>query len=245
MPALSTLPRGPAPGLIPTLNHTGFMSEHPDACSLAFVDFAAAAGGEALDIGCAYGVATLAALAKGACVLACDMEPRHLEILVERVPLSERSRLRTLAGRLPEVDFAPGSFAAILCSRALHFLRGPDIETCIAKFHGWLTPGGKLFVVTDTPYSGYWKAHAPVYEERKRAGDPWPGLIADTSVYLPAGRAGGAGFLNPCDPDILRRVCAAAGFAVESAAFIARNHGPGHEYEPDTRDHATAVARKD
>lgn len=242
MSAFSSLPRGPVPGLIPTLNRKGFMSAHLDACSQAFVDYAAAAGGEALDIGCAYGVATLAALAKGARVLACDMEPGHLQVLSQEAPAADRGSLRTQAGRLPEIDYPEAGFTAILCARALHFLSGADFEASITKFNRWLVPGGKLFVITDTPYAGYWKAHAPIYEEKKRAGDPWPGFIADTSVYLPAPARAGS-FLNPCDPDILTRVCAAAGLIVESASFIARNDGSGRPADA-AREHAAVVARK-
>jgi SAM-dependent methyltransferase len=241
--AFASLPRGPAPGLIPTLNRKGFMSAHLDACSRAFVDHAATAGGEALDIGCAYGIATLAALAKGARVLACDMEPGHLDVLTQQTPPADRARLRTQVGLLPEVDFPDAGFTSILCSRALHFLFGADIEVSVAKFRRWLAPGGRLFLITDTPYAGYWKAHAPIYEQKKRDGDPWPGFIADTSIYLGAtGRP--ASFLNPCDPDILARVCTNADLIVESAAFIARNDGSGKPVDASSREHAAVVARK-
>lgn len=240
--AFASLPRGPSPGLIPTLNRKGFMSAHLDACSQAFVDYAATAGGEALDIGCAYGIATLAALAKGARVLACDMEPGHLEVLTAHTRAADRARLRTQTGCLPDVDFPDAGFSAILCSRALHFLKGADIEASVAKFRRWLVPGGMLFLITDTPYAGYWKAHAPIYEDKKRAGDPWPGFIPDTAIYLPApGRTGS--YLNPCDPDILARVCTEAGLMVESASFIARNDGTDRPADKIAREHAAVVAR--
>jgi SAM-dependent methyltransferase len=237
-------PRPPTPGLVPTLNNTGFMSEHLDMASQAFVDFAPACGGEALDMGCAFGVASLAALRKGARVLACDMEARHLEIVRGRAPEADRARLRIQPAVLPDADFPEGSFGAILCSRVVHFLVGADIERSVRKFHAWLKPGGKLFLVTDTPYSGYWKAHAPIYEANKRAGDPWPGFIADTSVYLPGGATRSAGFLNPCDPDILARVCAAAGFTVETARFVGRRASPEAPPAPDGTDHAITISAR-
>jgi SAM-dependent methyltransferase len=236
--------RPATPGLVPTLNNTGFMSEHIDACSQAFVDFAANCSGEVLDMGCAYGVATLQALAKGARVMACDIEPRHLDIVQDKAGEC-RNRLRTQQAALPNGDFAAGSFDAILCSRVVHFLRGPDIETSVRKFHDWLAPGGKLFLITDTPYSGYWKAHAPIYEEKKRAGDPWPGLIVDTSVYLPGASTRSAGLLNPCDPDILSRVCREAGFAVDDAFFVGRRSTAADPPRPSGTDHAAVIAHKD
>jgi SAM-dependent methyltransferase len=237
-------PQRPAtPGLVPTLNNTGFMSEHIDACSHAFVDFAGTCKGEVLDMGCAYGVATLQALAKGAHVMACDIEPRHLDIVQDKAG-DHRNRLRTQPAALPDIDFAAGSFDAILCSRVVHFLRGPDIETSVRKFHDWLRPGGQLFLITDTPYSGYWKAHAPIYEEKKRVGDPWPGLITDTSVYLPGASTRSAGLLNPCDPEILSRVCRAAGLVVEEAFFVGRRSAATDPARPEGRDHAAVIARR-
>lgn len=238
-------PQRPAvPGLVPTLNNTGFMSEHVDACSQAFIDHAATCRGEVLDMGCAFGVATLAALGRGARVLACDIEPRHLDAVRARTDAADLPRLRTQVAALPQADFSTASFDAILCSRVVHFLRGPDIETAVGKFHAWLKPGGKLFLITDTPYSGYWKAHAPIYEEKKRAGDPWPGLIADTSIYLPAGATRSAGLLNPCDPDILARVCTEAGFTITEAFFVGRRTTASDPARPEGKDHAAVVAVK-
>lgn len=240
----SARPQRPTtPGLVPTLNNTGFMSEHIDACSQAFVDFAATCANEVLDMGCAYGVASLAALAKGARVMACDIEPRHLDIVRDKAG-AHAHRLRTQPAALPHADFPNNSFNAILCSRVVHFLRGPDIETSVRKFHDWLTPGGKLFLITDTPYSGYWKAHAPIYEEKKRAGDPWPGLIEDTSVYLPGTSTRSAGLLNPCDPDILSRVCRDAGFTIEEAFFVGRRSTDADPPRPRGTDHAAVTAVK-
>ena len=116
------LPKSPVPGLIPTLNNTGWMTESLDRLSQDFADWAGTIPDEALDIGCAYGIATLAALERGARVLAADLEPKHLEILAGRTPPEQRSRLRTQVASLPETDFPPASFGAILAARVLHFL---------------------------------------------------------------------------------------------------------------------------
>ena len=62
------------------------MSATLDEYSNKFVEYAATINHEVLDIGCAYGVATLAALEKGVRVLAVDIDPGHLEILKQRMP---------------------------------------------------------------------------------------------------------------------------------------------------------------
>lgn len=235
------LPQSSVPGLIPTLNNTGWMTETLDDHSRAFTEFAPSARGECLDIGCAYGVATLPALAGGARVLACDLEPRHLEILAQRVPPEDRDRLRCQPGRLPGVDFAPGSFGAILCARALHFLLPRDIEVTVRKMFDWLVPGGRVYLVTDTPYVGPWWKEAPEYERRKREGCPWPGFVARYRSLLPAGTdpASHPSFINPLDPDILDRVTRAAGFHVLEARFL-----KGGGARATGREHAGVIASK-
>ena len=235
------LPRSTVPGLVPTLNNTGWMTEELDAVSEAFVTYAASRPEECLDLGCAYGVATLPALAAGARVLACDMDDRHLAILEQRVPAAQRVRLRCAVGVMPEVAFPPASFGAILCARALHFLNGHDIESTVGKMHDWLLPGGRLFLVADSPYVGPWYQQAPEYERRKAAGDPWPGLVTNYRALLPptADPEKHPTFINPLDPDLLHRVALAAGFQVLEARWL-----PGARPGSPERTHAGIIAKK-
>ena len=235
------LPKSAVRGLVPTLNNTGWMTEGLDAVSQSFVAYAGDAQGECLDLGCAYGVATLPALAAGARMLACDMEPRHLEILAQRAPAEHRARLRCQPGTMPDVDFPDGGFAAILCARALHFLKGGDIGLTILRMHRWLKPGGRIYLVADSPYTGPWYTRAAVYEERKAAGCPWPGFVDDYRSLLPASAnpADHPSFINPLDPDILARVARAARFEVLESRWL-----KGAMAGSPDRTHAGLVARK-
>jgi SAM-dependent methyltransferase len=233
------LPATTLPGAIPTLNGTGFMHEALDDYAKDFIAFAATAPGEVLDIGCAYGVATLAALAAGARVCACDMEPKHLDLVRERTPLEQRARLRTVAGAMPDVQFPPNSFDAILASRVLHFLAGPDVSRTIAAMHTWLRPGGRVYLVADTPYMPQWNRIVPDYESAKARGEPWPGHIADFSRFMSPG-ARGPEFLNTLDPDIFARECAAAGFEVLRSGFFGMERLGATS---NGREHAGCVAR--
>jgi SAM-dependent methyltransferase len=225
-------------GMIPTLNNRGFMSETMDRFSMAFIDYAAICDHEVLDMGCAYGVATREVLERGGAVMACDMEAGHVEILEREMPGELRGRLRTAVGELPDADFPENSFGAILCSRVLHFLTGDQIRTSLQKMHRWLRPGGRLFLVADTPYTGFWFSTAPAYERRKAAGEEWPGYIDDVAPLLNKEELpdGMFRFLNPLDPDLLRRECEHAAFVVEDAAFTGRGG------DPDGNQHAGAIA---
>ena len=227
-------------GLVPTLNNRGFMSEKLDHYSARFAEYAGGLDDEVLDIGCAYGVATRAALDAGARVMACDMEAGHLRILEEETPAAQRSSLRTTVGVLPEVDFPDAAFGALLCSRVIHFLLAAEIRASLDKMYLWLRPGGRAFLVADTPYTGFWFKVAPEYERRKAAGEEWPCLIEDVSTFMESGTLpdGMLPYLNPLDPDILHRECERAGFIVEEAGFT------GRDGSIEGRNHAGAIALK-
>jgi SAM-dependent methyltransferase len=239
----ASIPERPKPfieGLVPTLNHRGFMSETLDLYSRHFVEYAGAIDAEVLDIGCAYGIATRAALDNGARVLACDMEAAHVEILERETPPELHDRLRTSVNVLPGADFPDESFGAILCSRVLHFLLGTEIRISLEKMYRWSKPGGHVFLIADTPYTGFWFKTAPEYEQRKAAGEEWPGYIDDISALLEKGSvpAGMLPYLNPLDPDILRRECERAGFAIKDAGFT------GRDGSAEGRQHAGCIAVK-
>jgi SAM-dependent methyltransferase len=233
-------PKSSYPGLVPTLNSRGFMSDSLDPISQRFAEYSGHCSGRVLDIGCAYGIATRAALDRGARVHACDMDEGHIEILLEETPAEQRERLTTSVGTLPDVEFAEASFAAILCSRVLHFLLGPEIRAAVGRMSSWLAPGGRVFLVADTPYSGFWSSGAPAYERRKAAGEEWPALIEDIGVYLKDGRcpAGMLPYLNPLDPDLLARECEKAGLIVLEKAYMGR---PGDEA---AKHHAGVIAAR-
>ncbi|WP_323122871.1 beta-ketoacyl synthase N-terminal-like domain-containing protein [Burkholderia alba] len=227
---------GETNGMIPTLNGTGAMTTRLLACSEAFVEFAAQARGEVMDMGCAYGVATLAALERGARVLAVDIDPRHLEILAARVPAALRERLSTQAGTLPGMTLPENHYAAIHAARVLHFLDPDAFRASLHRMASWLAPGGKLFVTCDSPYFPHWSARVDEYERLVAAGHPWPGHIADLAGYFRqrsdagAGNAmdtgehatdalGGAALINLVDPETLARECRLAGLEIEEAGF--------------------------
>ena len=90
----------------------------------------------------------------GARVLACDLEPRHLEILAQRVPTADRARFRSQPGRLPDVNFPAGSFGGILCARTLHFLRARDIGLTVSGLLSRTIGGPSVFPLQP---EGVWK----------------------------------------------------------------------------------------
>ncbi|MDG1463449.1 MAG: class I SAM-dependent methyltransferase [Gammaproteobacteria bacterium] len=237
----SLLPPSPVAGLIPTMNNTGWMTESLDEISLSFTEYAGSISEEVLDMGCAYGIATLAALDNGARICACDIEPKHLDILGQRIPKSAKSRYRSIIGKLPAVNFEPESFGAIVASRVLHFLNGPDVDTTVQKMYDWLKPGGRIFLIADSPYTGPWAKQSDDYERRKAAGEKWPAFYDNYADFLSPETDASVhpSFINPMDPDILQRVCEAAGFKTLEARFLS-----GATKWSSAKDHAGIIAVK-
>jgi len=223
--SLPEIPKQWIKGLVPTLNDKGFMFEVLDEYADEFIELGGQATGQLLDIGCAYGIATLAALKAGASITACDMDEDHLRILESRTPAELRDQLTLQQGSLPDIDLPDNFYAAILCSRVLHFLTGDDIERSVHNMYRWLKPGGKLFLVADTPF-GIWRNFIPTWEQNVAAGERWPGFMVKPVNYLPFEPSSddvGPPIMNLLDPDLLRRTCEDAGFVVEQATFIDRS----------------------
>jgi hypothetical protein len=231
-------------GFVRTLNNMGYMTSTLDVYSNAFVDFAAKGPGPALDIGAAYGVATLPALESGAKVIANDIDPQHLEILAERASEASRGRLKLMPGSFPEeLSIEPNSLGSILICRVMHFFSGPALEKAALKMFEWLAQGGKVFIVAETPYLKNFQSFIPTYEARKAAGDPWPGFIEDVMAIAPERGASLPPKMHFLDPEVLTRVFTKAGFVVEKAATFARPEFP-EDIQLDGRESVGLIARK-
>lgn len=231
-------------GFIKTLNNMGYMTSTLDAYSRAFVDFAPRAPGPCLDVGAAYGVATLATLASGARVIANDVDERHLTILRDRAPEAHRPRLTLAPGDFPgKLDFAEGSLGAVLVCRVMHFFDGPTIERAAAKIMRWLAPGGKAFVVGETPFIGTARTFFPTYEARVKAGEPWPGVVENVGAHDPKRAGSLPRLMHLLDEGTLRRVFSQAGFSIEKLGLFARPEFP-KDIQLDGRESVGLIAAK-
>lgn len=205
-----------------TLNHHGFMSTRIDAYMEAFLTFAKTSPAPVVDIGAAYGVATIAALQTGATVVAVDVEERHLEILARRVPRADRKRLRTIRAAFPEeLRFERRSIGAFLLANVVHFLSPERLQFATRRLFEWAIAGGKVFVTAASPYLADFRSFVPEYEARRRAGEAWPGYLTDVPRYAPVWKDERASLLL-LDPETLSRAFREAGFVVEKAELFAR-----------------------
>ncbi|MBI2743596.1 MAG: class I SAM-dependent methyltransferase [Chlamydiales bacterium] len=219
------IPPASPSGLVKTLNFGGgFMLIHLDPISSAFIEFAKTSSYPVLDIGAAYGVATLPALDHSTCaVIADDIGSENLLILQKQVDKKNRERLYLNQKRFPqELDFKPNSLGGVLICRVFHFLRGEEIEEGLKKIFSWLAPGGKLFIVTSTPYQGNITEFVSVYEERWADGISWPGYVENYGSNAPGLSSNLNPFLHVMDERPLRKALESAGFLVEKVEYIDR-----------------------
>ena len=212
---------------VETKNQKGF-TYHLTSFGKAFINAAAKASKPVMDIGAAYGVATLPALLTGAKVIAVDIEEKHLLSITNSVNDPLRNQLITLKERFPHFDLLPQSLSAVYMSQVLPFLNGTEIEEGIQKIYDWLVPGGEVFVVSFTPYIDHVSSFIPLYEERKRSGQRWAGSIDDLSRFssYPSIYKNLPNQIHHVDLDDLRWICEKVGFAVKEARYFGEEEGP-------------------
>lgn len=142
------------------------------------------------DIGCAYGVDTIMLLEQGATVVAIDMNPDHLTVLLEKTRLYTH-RLELLNGRFPE-DFISAPLDAMLLSRVLIFLTPEEVQPTLQKAYNSLKAGAPLYIVTPSPYNENWEPIRKQFDlfRQKNPTDPYlaqniDSLIPAVAPYLP------------------------------------------------------------
>lgn len=219
------MPPASESGLVQTLNYGGgFMLTHLDPISAKFINFAKTTTHPILEIGSAFGVATIAALKhSSSIVIANDIGVENLLILRNNTDEKYRKRLYLNANRFPQqLDLDANSLEGILICRVFHFLRSEEIEEGLAKLYQWLIPGGKLFIVTATPFQGNLKEFIPVYEERWANNNPWPGYVENYGLTVPGLSHNLTPFLHVMDERPLKKALEFAGFEIQEIEYIDR-----------------------
>ena len=187
-----TMPEPPSGlGLSPSL----------DPLTHRFAVWAGRQGGTCADIGCGGGIATAAALVRGARVVAIDPDTSNIAPLLAQIPVQLRARVNVLGGRLPTLHFDPASLTAIHAARVLHLLEGSEIRQSFQHFRDWLRQDGKLFISVLTPDGSHWARFHQEYARLCENNEVWPGAADSFRPHL-------------LDQHILQRELTRAGFSV-------------------------------
>lgn len=205
----------------------GYATDILDRISLQFVKRARNHPGTYLEVGAAFGLATRMALTKGSSnLIANDLAPEHLKSLIESTEPNLHPRLITKPGSFFDLSIQAGSLDGILCCRVLHFLTGPQLLQGLELFQTWLKPGGKLYLVVESPYMKPFEPYISVYEKRKSEGVLWPG-----EFYQTINNNGKLGsnlpeFFHVLDPEILERALYAFEMKIQHCDFFSRKAFP-------------------
>lgn len=221
----------------------GWTSNQLNALSQLFVDFCSTNSLPVLDIGAAYGVATLPALVAGAHVIANDIDAAHLAQL--ELAAGVQPRLQLLPGRFPDqLELPSDSLGAVHASNVLHFLDGAELSLGATKIAKWLVPGGRLFVHAGTPYQQPFSRFIPQYEQRVAAGEPWPGYVVDTREISSHRRLSQIPpSIHLLDAQVLTRVFEGAGLTMERV-WLYRRHDLPRSMHLDGREGVALLAHK-
>lgn len=202
---------------IPTLNRMGYMKIDLDEFSKEFINYAASTKDYVLELGCAYGFVVQNVLENNGKIIACDLSSEHLEILITGSPKEKLNNLYVYPGSFPdEIEIPNESLGAVLTSRMFHFLNGEKIENGLKKIYSWLKPGGKLFFIVVSPYNVAIKeGFLPIYQQRVKDGDKWPGVIENQWEINPAHKEHVEPYLHVFDIPQLEELLPKYGFKID------------------------------
>ena len=211
----------PAPdGRIRVLSDKGYATTNIMGTTKEFVEFSSTCKYPVFDIGAAYGEATIAALKRGATVIANEIEDGSLNYIIKRKELNnnDRERLYLKKGFVPfDMDFEPDSLGAIHASRVMHFFKPEEVKYFFKKAHEWLINNGVLFIITSSPF--HWFTPDGFYEQydkKFKEGIEFPGIITDFSHV---GSLKTGGYNNAMDPRLIFREATKNEFIIKKLGY--------------------------
>ena len=109
-----------------------------------------------LEVGCAFGNASIKAIKSSAKMHCNDICPEHLQSLRSRLSVDELKYFFPILGDIRNLILKREYYSNILCSRVFHFFDGDEVIKTLHKLYDALEVGGKLFLVVETPFLGNW-----------------------------------------------------------------------------------------
>eukprot|EP00730_Choanoeca_flexa_P008768 TRINITY_DN12534_c2_g10_i1.p1 TRINITY_DN12534_c2_g10~~TRINITY_DN12534_c2_g10_i1.p1 ORF type:complete len:419 (+),score=71.69 TRINITY_DN12534_c2_g10_i1:55-1311(+) len=179
-----------------------------------------------LELGAAYGVATLPALLLQKHVIANDRDAKQLQQLRSHwhaLEFDAADRLTTLHGAVPSSLMAlkAHSVSHVLASNIIHFLTPDELTTCFRELHRIMRPGAKLFLEADSPYIAGLGPLYTAYKWRRWLKLSYPGSFRFGWLlrFLAPDYFSGVRHYHLLDTGVLLNVLLDAGFHVETADY--------------------------
>jgi len=233
-------------GMIKTVNKMGITTLELAPPTQDFVDYAYGCTHPIVDIGCGYGLSSLAALKTGAKVIAIDLAIEHLQVLQKNVPQALKDNLSIQVASFPEAfDLPDASIDAAHASMILHFLSGEQILAGLKKIYACLRPGGKLFIANMSPYLGLFDHEklSEEYNSRQARGETWPGYIEQISFAREPWKSQLPPYAYFFKIEDAVKMISQAGFEVEKVYYYTLNSIPD-DYKTNGREYVGLTAVK-
>ncbi|KAH0793450.1 non-ribosomal peptide synthetase [Histomonas meleagridis] len=215
------LPKPADDGRIPTLNGKGYATHELEPISEQFTEYASTIKIPVIDGGAAFGATTIAALKKGAIVIANEIDQHHLDYIAKNSTLTDddRTRLYLKLGSITEIDFPEQSIGAIHMARVMHFFHPNEVEKFFEKASKWLVPNGRIYLVTMSQYHyGNTPGYYEKYNKALTEGVEWPGEIEEYKFKSDCY------YLQALDPNVIHRVATKYGFTVKKLELWGGQH---------------------
>lgn len=203
-----------------TKNNMGFAHLTPLKVIQALYQQAETQKGVYVDIGAAYGIDAVYMVKAGARVVAVDLENQHLEVLQQRLKDEEQQRLEVRCQRFPdETCLESETYDAVLLSRVLIFLKPDNVDTALQQVYSALKKGGKVYVVTLSPFSEKWEPIQHLFQAHQELFPAQPLAISNLWKLLPQTRF----FLPQCiqvfDQEALKANLEKNGFCIVDSGY--------------------------
>lgn len=208
----------------------GFAHLNPLKVTRDLYDFAALRKGVYADIGAAYGIDSIALVKRGAQVVAIDLDQHHLDFLKEQLNEEELNRLEMRCQRFPEdVHLEEAFYDGVLLSRVLLFLSPDHLDQALNKVYRSLKPGGRVYVITVSPYSKGWDPVRTAFENHTRLLGSKPFLISNLWDVMPKTQTFLPNSIQLFDQEILSSLLKYAGFKIMDSGYES-HHGTEDVY---------------
>lgn len=213
-----------------TKNNMGFAHLTPSKATQELYKQAETQKGTYADIGAAYGVDTIYMVKAGAHVVAIDLETQHLDVLKKQLNVEDQQRLETRCQRFPEeVCLESETYDAILLSRILIFLTPDALDVTLKNVYRALKVGGKVYVITISPFSDKWEPVLSIFNEHKKLFPAQPLLVSNLWELLPRTRFFLPQRIQVFDQDSLKYSLEKNGFQVIDCGYES-HHGTVDNY---------------
>ncbi|WP_299005757.1 class I SAM-dependent methyltransferase [uncultured Shewanella sp.] len=211
-----------------TVNHKGVMVKQFSDVSQYFIRDAVNASHTLIDMGCAYGIATLPILEMHKNIVACDLSQEHLDILKQETPEKLLPYLTLKQGDFPyDFSFEKNSISGIHCSYIFNLMTAEAVSLALTHCFNWLIPGGKLYINAPTPYLNGLN-FIDEFQRREANGEPFPGIIDKQSMasFIQQGLQemmstdGLLNFLHVFTKESLSKVLIEKGFLIDFSQYF-------------------------